>query len=241
LVCFSFRSHVYIEFGAPLHLDQSISDPKEQVRDLTHRLDVALHALTINAPDFATLLDLRLAKSVLVDGRTLSLDQTIEMTRRIASLYEQKKDQPEILLVKSDISQYRQTLESLGLQDWQVCVCVCVCVFACCFCFIREKGAIGAIIETSQVHLVEFGLQHFAPSVCGFWVFDAFARVSLDAIRQQKSCGCGGKEPIETFDHFRPGSSPVLSSPGFNFVLLWDTDVFVVSAFCSNHWIFFGA
>lgn len=77
---------MYIEFGTPLHLDPSISDPKEQVRDLTHRLDVALHSLTINAPDFDTLLDLRLAKSVLVDGRTLSLEQAIEVSRRISTL-----------------------------------------------------------------------------------------------------------------------------------------------------------
>ena len=38
-----------LSFSA-LHLDPSIADAKEQVRDLTHRLDVALHSLTINAP-----------------------------------------------------------------------------------------------------------------------------------------------------------------------------------------------
>ncbi len=133
-----FRSHVYLEFGTSLFLDPSISDAKEQVRDLTHRLDVALHGLTINAPgtiqvclgrdvfssniflDFNTLLDLRLARSVIVDGRRLTLDQSVEVTKRIASLYEQKKGEAEIQAIKLSISEYREKLESLGLQDWQV-------------------------------------------------------------------------------------------------------------------------
>jgi glycerol-3-phosphate O-acyltransferase/dihydroxyacetone phosphate acyltransferase len=110
-----FRSNVLVEFGPPLRLDPTIADAKEQVRELTHRLDKALHDLTINAPDFDTLLDLRIARLILADGRVLNLEQSVGLTRRMAAFYEDKKSEPQIQELKYRVSEYRKRLEELSI------------------------------------------------------------------------------------------------------------------------------
>lgn len=95
-----FRSHVVIEYGDPLYLDTEIENEKQQVRDLTKRLESALVQLTINADDMDSLLDIRIARNIYVDGKKLSVDQHYEITKKFTEVYRERQDREEVKSLK---------------------------------------------------------------------------------------------------------------------------------------------
>ena len=115
-----WRSHVLLEFGKPLYLVRSIEDERDQVRDLTHRLEIAILNLTLNAADMETLLDLRLSRQIYVDGRELSPEQHIALQRRFVQFYDQSQKNEQVVALRDQVREYRNKLSDLGIHDWQV-------------------------------------------------------------------------------------------------------------------------
>lgn len=95
-----WRSHVLLNYGPALYLDNSIQDPREQVRELTSRLEGSLLSLTINAVDFETMLDLRLTRKLYTDGAVLTLEQHVELQKKFADFYAEKHAEPEIVALR---------------------------------------------------------------------------------------------------------------------------------------------
>lgn len=122
-----WRSQVHVEFGEPLFLPEreekkqiDEETKREEVRQLTAKLEASLRQLTVNASDMETLLDLHLAKRIYTSGRELSLEQHVMLTKRFADFYDKKKDEDDVKSLKDDVRAYRHNLQKLNLEDWQI-------------------------------------------------------------------------------------------------------------------------
>jgi glycerol-3-phosphate O-acyltransferase/dihydroxyacetone phosphate acyltransferase len=121
-----FRSRVLVQYGRALALgddwkERYAADSRQAARELTDDVELALRALTINAPDFETLRVLDGGRRIYVpDDRDLSLAEEAEITRRLVSHWESKKHLPEIRDFFADIESYLSLLDALGLSDWDL-------------------------------------------------------------------------------------------------------------------------
>ena len=115
-----WRSHVLIDFGKALYLDDSIKDAREQVVDLTTRLEIEIRKLTFNAQDMDTLMELRLAHKIYVDNRSLSVENHVLLQRRFSQIYDENQKDEKVLKTKALVREYREKLNSIGLFDWQI-------------------------------------------------------------------------------------------------------------------------
>ena len=96
-------------------------DPQAQSKALTADIELALRALTLNAPDFDMLRVLDGVRRLYVpEERELSLGEEAEVTRRIVAHYQEKKDVPEIQSLYTDVASYLALLEAMGLSDWDL-------------------------------------------------------------------------------------------------------------------------
>lgn len=121
-----FRGRVLVQYGRPIALTawakaHAELDPKAQAKALTADIELALRALTLNTPDFDMLRVLDGVRRLYVpEERELSLGEEAEVTRRIVSHYEAKKDVPEIQALYTDIASYLALLDAMGLSDWDL-------------------------------------------------------------------------------------------------------------------------
>lgn len=123
-----YRGRVLVQYGRPIVLDDAwkarhLADPREAARALTADIEVALRALTLNAPDFDTLRVLDGIRRLYVpDERaaTMSLDEEAEITRRLVAHWSGKRDIPEIAAFYADAESYLALLDALGLSDWDL-------------------------------------------------------------------------------------------------------------------------
>ena len=116
-----FRGRVLVQFGRPLSIDAGASDDREAARALTARIELALRALTLNAPDFETLRTLDAIRRLYVPAeRTLSLGEEAEVTRRLIAHYQDKRDLPEVAALYADVAAYVSLLDALDLSDWDL-------------------------------------------------------------------------------------------------------------------------
>jgi glycerol-3-phosphate O-acyltransferase/dihydroxyacetone phosphate acyltransferase len=121
-----FRSRVLVQYGRALALgddwkERYAADSRQAARELTDDVELALRALTINAPDFETLRVLDGGRRIYVpDDRDLSLAEEAEITRRLVTHWESKKHLPEIRDFFADIESYLSLLDALGLSDWDL-------------------------------------------------------------------------------------------------------------------------
>lgn len=121
-----FRGRVLVQYGRPIDLTEwakghASLDPKAQAKALTGDIELALRALTLNAPDFDMLRVLDGVRRLYVpEEKELSLAEEAEVTRRITQHYTEKKDLPEIASLYTDIGSYLALLEAMGLSDWDL-------------------------------------------------------------------------------------------------------------------------
>jgi 1-acyl-sn-glycerol-3-phosphate acyltransferase len=121
-----FRGRVLVQYGRPLVLGDAwmkrwAEDPREAARALTADIELALRALTLNASDFDTLRVLDGVRRLYVpEDRDLSLAEEAEVTRRLVSHWEQKRDVDEVRAFYGDVESYLALLEALGLSDWDL-------------------------------------------------------------------------------------------------------------------------
>jgi glycerol-3-phosphate O-acyltransferase/dihydroxyacetone phosphate acyltransferase len=116
-----FRSQVLVQFGAPIEVDQQwladfAGDERKAVNALTSRIDAALRAQTINAPDWDTLRMLDAARR-LYQPPEISLGERVELARRFAEAYPKIAGDPEVKAVAGRIDEYVARLEAAGLDD----------------------------------------------------------------------------------------------------------------------------
>lgn len=121
-----YRGRVLVQYGRPIaldavHLASQRAEPREAARALTADIELALRALTLNAPDFDTLRVLDGVRRLYVpEGRELSLADEAEITRRLMSHWEAKRELPDVRALYADVESYLALVEALGLSDWDL-------------------------------------------------------------------------------------------------------------------------
>lgn len=123
-----YRGRVLVQYGEPIVLDEvwkarQRADPREAAKALTNDIELALRALTLNAPDFETLRVLDGIRRLYVPdarAKTMSLDEQAEITRRLGAHWTEKRDVPEVRAFYDDVESYLTLLDALGLSDWDL-------------------------------------------------------------------------------------------------------------------------
>ncbi len=117
------RGRVLVQYGAPLTIDAARlaawqADERAAVRALTDEIEVALRALTINAPDFETLRVLDAVRRLYTpSGHPLTLAQQAELTRRFVGRYLELQEEPEVRALYGRVAELQARLDALGLRD----------------------------------------------------------------------------------------------------------------------------
>lgn len=126
-----FRSRAVLEFGEPIVVDGEMGrkyeeNPRETTSKLLDQITQALYAVTVNAPDYDTLMTIQAARRLYrpaypeKDSQHLPLPLVVEMNRRLLIGYSKYRDDPRIQNLKRMVQDYNSRLYSLGLKDHQV-------------------------------------------------------------------------------------------------------------------------
>ncbi len=113
-----FRSRVLVQYGAPIEVAAASTgdDERAEVRSLTERLERALRALTINAPDWETVRALDVVRR-LYQPAEVSIEDRVELARRFNTYYPAVEDDPRVIALMARVRAYQQELDELGLSD----------------------------------------------------------------------------------------------------------------------------
>lgn len=126
-----FRSRAVLEFGEPLYINKELAQEyadggpegkKTSVAKLMARIMDALQLVTINCPDYETLMVVQAGQRLYKPNREhIPLSVTIEFTRRFVQGYiEFKEKDPRINELFEDVRQYNKKLLTMGISDHQV-------------------------------------------------------------------------------------------------------------------------
>ncbi|RAO65738.1 uncharacterized protein BHQ10_001750 [Talaromyces amestolkiae] len=122
-----FRSRAVVEFGSPIEVPRELvekykrGERREAVGELLDTIYHALLAVTVNGPDYETLMAVQAARRLYnTKGKKLPLPMVIELNRRLITGYAHFKDDPRIVKLKNSITSYNKQLRFLGLRDHQV-------------------------------------------------------------------------------------------------------------------------
>lgn len=128
-----FRSRAVLEFGEPLYVTPELlheyqSSPegkKTSVTKLMSRIVSALQLVTINCPDYETLMVVQAGQRLYKRHRHIPLSLTIEFTRRLVQGFLGFKDKdPRMQQLYDAVKQYNKQLMTMGIADHQVPIAV---------------------------------------------------------------------------------------------------------------------
>lgn len=124
-----FRSRAVLEFGEPLYvtpelLNEYQSSPegkKASVTKLMSKIVSALQLVTINCPDYETLMVVQAGQRLYKRHRHIPLSLTIEFTRRLVQGFLKFKDKdPRMQQLFDAVKNYNKQLQTMGIADHQV-------------------------------------------------------------------------------------------------------------------------
>lgn len=124
-----FRSRLVIEFGDPLtvnpeyvkeYVDGGAEGKKGATKKLMKDILDALEAVTVQAPDYETLMLVQAGQRLYRPSRKIPLSLTVQFTRRFVQAYAVFKDNERVIELKKEVLEYNKQLHSLGLRDHQV-------------------------------------------------------------------------------------------------------------------------
>ncbi|KAK9760272.1 Glycerol-3-phosphate/dihydroxyacetone phosphate acyltransferase, partial [Basidiobolus ranarum] len=124
-----FRSRAVVEFGDPLtiprHLVEQFKEggaaKREAIGKLMDTISNALRSVTINAPDYETLMVIQAGRRLYKPAhRKLRTTQVVDLTRRFVAGYLHFKDEPAVIDFRNRVLAYNRLLKDHGLRDHQV-------------------------------------------------------------------------------------------------------------------------
>jgi glycerol-3-phosphate O-acyltransferase/dihydroxyacetone phosphate acyltransferase len=122
-----FRSRAVIEFGAPIDIEPELVEQysggkrRDAIGTLLNRVFDALSAVTVQAPDYDTLMLIQAVRRLYnPKGKPLPLPTVVELNRRLIKGYTTFKDDPRIVKLRDDVLSYNRALFRLNIRDHQV-------------------------------------------------------------------------------------------------------------------------
>lgn len=124
-----FRSRAVIEFGEPLSISPELvaqyklggDEKRAAVKEVLDQITVKLKSVTVTCDDYDTLMAIQAARRLYrPSSKELPLSVVVDMTRRFMQGYNQYKDDPRIIHLKRNVSEYNRKLFGMGLRDHQV-------------------------------------------------------------------------------------------------------------------------
>ncbi|KAG0362530.1 hypothetical protein BC939DRAFT_444573 [Gamsiella multidivaricata] len=124
-----FRSRAVVEFGEPLTVAPELvemykkggADKRGACGKLLDIIYEALRGVTLNAPDYETLMVIQAARRLYKPThRKLQISQVVELNRRFVAGYMHFKDNPKVIEAKNKVMHYNTQLRYHGLRDHQV-------------------------------------------------------------------------------------------------------------------------
>lgn len=120
-----FRSRAVFDFGKPIIV--TAQDGKEykensrkKVGELLEQITEAVKSVTIQSPDYETLMTIQAARRLYTQNKKLPLSKTIQINRNMLTGYSKFKDDPKIKHLKESVLNYNRKLFELGIRDHQV-------------------------------------------------------------------------------------------------------------------------
>ncbi|KAF9913958.1 hypothetical protein BX616_009248 [Lobosporangium transversale] len=124
-----FRSRAVVEFSDPLTVPPELvekyrkggADKREACGKLLDTIYDTLKNVTLNAPDYETLMVIQAARRLYKPThRKLQISQVVELNRRFVAGYLHFKDNPKVIETKDKVMHYNTQLRYHGLRDHQV-------------------------------------------------------------------------------------------------------------------------
>ncbi|KAG9321512.1 hypothetical protein KVV02_001945 [Mortierella alpina] len=124
-----FRSRAVVEFGEPLTVPPELvemykrggAEKREACGKLLDTIYDALKNVTLNAPDYETLMVIQAARRLYKPThRKLQISQVVELNRRFVAGYLHFQDNPKVIDTKDKVMHYNTQLRYHGLRDHQV-------------------------------------------------------------------------------------------------------------------------
>lgn len=122
-----FRSRAVIEFGKPIKVNKELGErykesPHEEVAKLLDIITLGLKEVTVTCMDYDTLMALQAARRLFTSSsrENIPLPLVVEMNRRLIKGYEKYSHDPDVVEMKTLVSNYNKKLLRMGLHDHQV-------------------------------------------------------------------------------------------------------------------------
>lgn len=122
-----FRSRAVVEFGTPFEIPAKAvemyrnNQRREAIGHVLDTVHEALSAVTVQAPDYDTLMVIQAARRLYnPTGKKLPLPVVVELNRRLAMGWEKFKADERIVKLTKSVKAYNSQLRYLNLKDHQV-------------------------------------------------------------------------------------------------------------------------
>lgn len=121
-----FRSRAVVEFGAPFEVPSDLVTKyqnnlrRDAIAELLDMCTVALHSVTVSAPDYDTLMCIQAARRLYMTGKKLPLSHVVELNRKLSKGFSKFKEDPRIIDLLDNVREYNKQLRYLGIKDHQV-------------------------------------------------------------------------------------------------------------------------
>lgn len=125
-----FRSRAVVSYGAPISIEPELVEnyikggqaKREAISSLLNSGYEALKSVTVNAPNYDTLMIIATARRLYKPAaeHKLTIDQVVELNRRFLLGYRYFEKDPRLVDLAQRIKAYNNTLKYFGLRDYQV-------------------------------------------------------------------------------------------------------------------------
>ncbi|KAI8977101.1 hypothetical protein BDF20DRAFT_872925 [Mycotypha africana] len=200
-----FRSRAVVSFGQPISVHSSDAedyqkggkDKREAVTRLLDQCDEAFRTVTVNAPDYDTLMVVQTARRLYVppnrhkkDSKPPSIADVVQLNRHFGLLWAKLKDEPNLKKIEQKVKYYNSLLQLFGIQDHHVEKLNIT----------PQKAAVQLMKQAIQLLIVTgFGAPSFLLNMPLIWITKFISRMKQKQALAGSSVKIAGKDVLATW------------------------------------------
>jgi glycerol-3-phosphate O-acyltransferase/dihydroxyacetone phosphate acyltransferase len=123
-----FRSRAVVEYGQPIKIPPDLISlylsggtlKRQAVGKLMHTIEESLKGLSLQAPDFESLVVVQAVNRLYCNDRELSIDASLRICRKFAFAFQEMRNHPEIIDLVKSVKHYNSMLNMYAIKDHQV-------------------------------------------------------------------------------------------------------------------------